>query len=316
MLWILFALLFAAITTPWAYRWGMQFAQMVATEDMSPLIESLGKSCRRAKFERYFSRCFMISAVLTLPLLMARVRSVRAASGVPLEPRVRVPWMSAVSQIGVGFLVAGGFLLATGMILNLAGAFTLKPNPPPIGALLQRSFVPAIAVSFLEEWIFRGVIFGLWLRYAKPLAACAGTSLFFAFVHFLAPAQGSFIGKPGSPTAGFVLLEKIMLHFVNLQFFITDFVTLFCIGMILAWARLRTGALWFPIGLHAGWIAAFKGFNMLHDKNTTSVLYPWGVGDSLKSGMVPLLALGVTAVVCHFVLKNFEPSRLSNHASR
>ena len=316
MLWILFALLFAAIAAPWAYRWGMRFARLVAAEEMSPLIESLGRSCRRAKFERYFSRCFMISALLTLPLLMARIRSVRVASGVPLEPRIRVPWMSAAAQVTVGCLVAGGFLLATGMILNLAGAYTLDPDPPPMGALLRRSFVPAIAVSLLEEWIFRGVILGLWLGSTKPLAACVGTSLFFAFVHFLAPAQGSFIGRPGSPTAGFELLEKILLHFANPQFFMTDFVTLFCIGMILAWARLRTGALWFPIGLHAGWIAAFKGFSMLHVTNTASALHPWGVGDSLKSGMVPLLALGVTAAVCHFVLKNFEPSRLSNHASR
>ena len=79
--------------------------------------------------------------------------------------------------------------------------------------------------------------------------------------------------------------------------------------MILARARLRTGALWFSIGLHAGWIAAFKGFNMLHRAVPVHELRPWGVGDSLRSGLLPMLALGVTAVVCHFVLQAISKQR-------
>jgi hypothetical protein len=35
-------------------------------------------------------------------------------------------------------------------------------------------------------------------------------------------------------------------------------------------------------------------------------LRPWGVGDSLRSGILPMLALGVTAIVCHFALKRFS----------
>lgn len=315
-MWVLMALLVAAVAAPWAYQWGNRFARVVAAEEMSAVFEWLGRACGRAKFERYFSRCFSISALLMLPVLLVRIRAIRAASGVPVEPRARVSWKSAVLQVGVGCLIAGGLLLATGMILNLAGAYTLEPRPPQFGELLRRSFVPAIGASLLEEWVFRGLILGLWLRFTRPLAACVGTSAFFAFLHFLGPKQGSFIGKPTSPTAGFELLEKILAQFANPQFFMTEFVTLFCIGMILAGARLRTGALWFSIGLHAGWIAAFKGFSMLHLANPASALYPWGVGDSLKTGLVPLVALGVTAAVCHFVLKNFEPSRALNPASR
>jgi membrane protease YdiL (CAAX protease family) len=316
VLWVLTALLVAAIAAPWAYHWGNRLARVAASQEMSAFSEWLGRACGRSKFERYFSRCFSISAVLMLPILLMRIRSLRASSGVPVAPRVRVPWKSAVLQVAVGCLIAGGLLLATGMILNLSGAYTLEPHPPKFGALLQRSFIPAIGASVLEEWVFRGLILGLWLRFTRPLAACVGTSVFFAFLHFLAPKQGSFIGRPRSPAAGFELLEKILAQFANPQFFMTEFVTLFCIGMILAWARLRTGALWFSIGLHAGWIAAFKGFSMLHLTNPASGLYPWGVGDSLKSGLVPLLALAVTAGICHFVLKRFEPSRGLNPASR
>jgi membrane protease YdiL (CAAX protease family) len=80
---------------------------------------------------------------------------------------------------------------------------------------------------------------------------------------------------------------------------------LFVVGWILAWARLRTGALWFSIGLHAGWVFAFKGFNMLYQAVEPHPLRPWGIGESLKSGMLPLLMLALTALVCRYALKPF-----------
>jgi membrane protease YdiL (CAAX protease family) len=30
------------------------------------------------------------------------------------------------------------------------------------------------------------------------------------------------------------------------------------LGLVLAWARLRTGSLWVPIGIHAAWVAVFR----------------------------------------------------------
>jgi membrane protease YdiL (CAAX protease family) len=203
-----------------------------------------------------------------------------------------------------------------GMILTALGAYLPTPNPPEFGKLLKRMLIPAVAASLLEEWLFRGLLLGLWLRFAKPLAASIGTSLLFAFVHFLAPPDGVVIANPASPFAGFELLGKILLHFTDPLFFVTDFATLFVIGMILATARLRTGALWFSIGLHAGWIAAFKGFNMLHRVVPVHELRPWGVGDSLRSGLLPMLALGLTAVICHFALRRFEKAGSLNLASR
>ena len=89
----------------------------------------------------------------------------------------------------------------------------------------------------------------------------------------------------------------------------TDFATLFVIGMILAWARLRTGSLWFPIGLHAGWIFAFKGYNLFYREVPSHALHPWALGDSLRSGLLPMLTLAVTAFCCHLVLRKFDAKR-------
>jgi hypothetical protein len=44
-------------------------------------------------------------------------------------------------------------------------------------------------------------------------------------------------------------------------------------------------------------------------------LRPWGIGSSLSSGLLPLLLLGITAIVCHFVMRRFPEGGLS-HASR
>jgi hypothetical protein len=55
---------------------------------------------------------------------------------------------------------------------------------------------------------------------------------------------------------------------------------------------------------------------MLHKAVPLHELRPWGVGDSLRSGMLPMLALGFTAVICHFALKRFEKPGSINHASR
>ncbi|MCU0753087.1 MAG: hypothetical protein MUC40_08725, partial [Akkermansiaceae bacterium] len=77
----------------------------------------------------------------------------------------------------------------------------------------------------------------------------------------------------------------------------------------------RTGALWFSIGLHAGWVAAFKGFNLFHVAVADHPLRPWGIGSGLSSGLMPLLMLAITVGVCHFAMRCFPANGLS-HASR
>jgi uncharacterized protein len=306
VLWILSALILAAAILPWVYQGGKAFGDYAQARDLPGYLESIGRSCRKAEIGRYFSRSLMFSVLVLLPLLLWRVRAIRDGKA---SPALRnVGWKRALVQLAVGCGIAAGILWGLGMVLEAAGAYTAKPVPP-LGKLLNKSVIPALVAAPLEEWLFRGLMLGLWLRFAKPLAACLGTSLFFAFVHFLSPPEGSVIADPAAALAGFELLGKILLHFAEPLFFVTDFATLFGIGMILAWARLRTGALWFSIGLHAGWILAFKAFNLLYRQVDGHPLQPWGIGESLKSGILPLLALGFTAWICHFAMRGFEARR-------
>jgi membrane protease YdiL (CAAX protease family) len=306
VLWVLCALLMAAVLAPWVYQGGKWLAAHGKANELPALLEGLATSCGRAKIDRFFDRCLLFSALITLPVLLKRIRSLRSNAKLPTDVPVRFSWPSAAAQIATGCIIAGGILWGVGFILDAAGAYVPKADHPAIGKLLPKIIIPAVAAPLVEEWVFRWLLLGLWLRFAKPAAACIGTSLLFAFVHFLKPPDGAAIADPAHALAGFELLGKILLHFTNPLFFVTDFATLFVVGLILAWARVRTGALWFSIGLHAGWVAAFKGFNLLYDDVDGHFLRPWGVGDSLRSGILPMLALGVTAIVCHFALKRFS----------
>jgi membrane protease YdiL (CAAX protease family) len=161
----------------------------------------------------------------------------------------------------------------------------------------------------VEEWLFRGLLLGLWLRYARPLTACIGASLLFAVLHFVEPPLGWRVLDPTHWLAGFSLLGGVLAHFTCGIFILTEFVPMLAVGLALAWARLRSGALWLPIGLHIGWIIALKGFIMTH--HYVAAKKPnelWlGIGD-LRTGLLPLVALAVTVLLCHFAIKRPDAS--------
>lgn len=315
VLWVVSVLVLAAGLAPWLYQAGKSLAMEVETNDLPAILEWLGAACGRADFSRYFGRALVAAAVVLLPFLCHRVRAVRAATGFHPAPGARLSWQSALGQVVTGCVIAAAVLWGLGMLLEALGAFVPKVKTLPPGRLLAKIVIPAVVVSLIEEWLFRGLLLGLWLRFSRPLVACVGTSFFFAFIHFLRLPEGESIANPAALLAGYELLGKILLHFAEPRFFVTDFATLFVIGMILAWARVRTGALWFSIGLHAGWILAFKGFNLLHCPVPGHSLQPWGVGISLRSGLFPMLSLAVTAAVCFFALRVFAARQPISRAS-
>lgn len=306
LIWVVGSLVMAAIIAPWMYQGGKWLAATAELRELPGFIESLAASCRRARIDRYYDRSLLLSALVLLPPLLRRIHRLRDAGEPMPEPRAGFSWPKGWLQIGIGFAIAGGLLWTLAMILDAAGAYTLKEQPPGAGRVLIKGVMPAIAAPLLEEWLFRGILLGLWLRFARPATAVIGSSLVFAFLHFLKPPDGYEVATPDHPLAGFELLGKILLHFGDPYFFVTDFAVLFVVGLILAWARLRTGALWFPVGLHAGWVFAFKCYNLFYEMTPDHPLRPWGIGESLRSGLLPLLTLALTALVCRHAMRPFS----------
>lgn len=306
VLWLIGTILLAAILFPWIYQLGQTFAGYGANHELSPeILEDWSNSARRADLGTYFSRSLYASVLILIPCLILRLKALRKTAGVPptrIALSHRESWKKRITQLFSALIIAAGILWLLGWGLKNAGVFALDSDPPNSAKLIKKALLPALFGSIIEEWLFRGLLLGIWLRIFKPKAALLTVSFIFAFVHFLTPPEHAALAEPSAPFAGFQMLGLIFGHFLNPQFIAAEFLVLFVIGLILGATRIRTGSLWFPIGLHAGWILAFKSFNLLH-VDTPSPLRPLWIGESLRSGLLPLAALLVTAVVCHFTLK-------------
>ena len=303
LLWVAASLVVAAMIAPWLYQAGKGFGEMVAARGLAGLAGWLGAACQRATFGRFFKRSLLLAAVLLMPLLFRRLRGLRRAGERLLPAGAPMSWPRGASQALLGLVLAAAVVWGLGALAQALGAFTPYPAGPGAKRVLLQAVVPAAAAAVVEEWLFRGLLLGLWLRVAGPLVAGLGSSLVFAMLHFLGPKSTADVADPGAALAGFRQLGAILLRFTEPGVFAAEFLTLFTVGAILALARLRTGRLWLGIGLHCGWIIAFKLHNLSYVKVAAGPLNPWWIGGSLRTGLLPLAALGLTAGLCHVVLQ-------------
>ncbi|MEI7955278.1 MAG: CPBP family glutamic-type intramembrane protease [Verrucomicrobiota bacterium] len=303
LLWLVASLLVAAVISPWLYQAGKGFGDWVAAQGYAGTAGWLGVACQRAPFGRFFKRSMLLAALLLLPLLFRRLRRLRQPGEPLLPPNTPMSQSRGACQALLGLGLAMAIVAGLGAMLHMLGVFTPYPMVPGAKHLLLQVVVPAAAVALVEEWLFRGLLLGLWLRVARPLTACLGSSLVFAFLHFLSSRPGAGIAEPSTALAGFRQLADILMRFSEPRVVAADFLTLFTVGFILALARMRTGRLWLSVGMHCGWVIAFKTHNLSYMKVPDGPFSPWWIGESLRSGLLPLAALGLTAGLCHLVLQ-------------
>ena len=233
-------------------------------------------------FHRYFSRSVQVAAlVLIWPLMKSlRVRSLREFGLVP-DPR-------PLRDLGAG-IISGLFGMALfSAVQLLSGASLLDPAwVADLQKSLPRVLLTATAVSVLEEFLFRGVLFGFFRQFLETRMAIFFSSALFALVHF----AGLPSGDPSAPShwwSGLEMATRMVGGFTPTSLTFHAFLILFTAGALLAWLTARTGALWAPIGLHAAWIFCQQAFNSVA---SFSVSPPEGllplIGPSQCKGMVP-----------------------------
>lgn len=307
ILWLAASLILAAVLTPTLYEAGKNFAQSAETRDYPAIIESIAGSAERAKPGRFFGNALLVSAMALLPLLIRRVKSLPRNPQADKHALRKSRWGTRLAHLTGGLIVGAASLGLLGLVLDMTGAAVPDASPVSAGRFFSKAFVPALGAGVIEELLFRGLILGLWLRACSVRAAWIGCSVMFAFVHFLSPPKGMEIADPRSWHAGFEVLGGTLRHFTDPIFFVTDFATLALLGLILGWCRLRTFSLWLPIGLHAGLVLALKTFSMMRDLDPSSPLNPWFIGNDLKSGILPLAALGLCFACCAVIVRLFPP---------
>jgi membrane protease YdiL (CAAX protease family) len=157
-------------------------------------------------------------------------------------------------------------------------------------------FVGALLVGFIEEGLFRGMLFGALRRSVGFWGGAVISSLIYSAVHFAKPKPpvGAVYGHWYS---GLDLIPQLF-NTVDLgPHFFPLALTLFFLGMVLCAFYQRTGSLYVSIGLHAGlvWLMRIGGY--FFERNEARLPWLFGGGDVVSKSYIALFVMGAFTLV-------------------
>jgi len=266
----------SALLAPWAFKpfhaWEVQRWQ-----SQHPTADSI----HAPRFGRVFDRVLLVIAGVGLWPLLRRLGI--HSWGEIGYPRAKNWWR----HVGLGFLLGIGSLAVAGGMAILLGTTTLEMGIREGAYLVQlRNFaVTAVMVALIEETFFRGAVQGALQRAMNPLVALVLTSAIYSAVHFLKPPSADIPAEAVGWTSGFDHLGRVFSQFWRVPGVGLGFITLWLAGSILGHAFTETKGLYFPIGLHAGWVLAFKSYASWGGGNLTESVMTWPVLLILLAGV-------------------------------
>ena len=239
-------------------------------------------------FARVYDRVF---EVLLVAGVLASWRRLDLGSATDIGFR-RHAWARELARglaIGLAGLAVG--LAAAALLGGLVPALRFPPGKTLRKALLGAGAAVAIAVG--EETLFRGIVLRRVRRDAGDVLAVAATTLVYAAVHVI--RARSFAG----PVHLWSGVQQTSVLFAPLASgaALPQVIGLSLLGILLAVARLRSGALWLPIGIHAAFVAAFRVGRLFFEIRPAPA---WLVGTGwppLVGGVAGWIAVGVAALL-------------------
>ena len=281
---------------------------LLLTVLLSPWVAALWNSIIEARpqwqgyrypFSNIFGRFFMVVGVI----LFFSCRSLLKIQSLSQLGITR--FRDGYKDLFCGSLIALGSLITIAFLMSLLEIF-IPYFRLSLSTALERSLkalLAALTVGFLEEIFFRGVIFKGLLEDWRPAAAFAVSSLFYAGIHFLKPADD--ISLAGiDPWAGIRYLIGAFQPFLDLVTLLPGLFGLFLIGIVLSYAFLRTGSLYLSIGLHAGWVFALKSIRVYGDFRREELGWLFGSSDpKLVSGVAGWIAIVAVGVIIHWITR-------------
>jgi CAAX protease family protein len=288
-LFLLVSLIVTVVISPWiAVAWD-RFA--AARPSLEPY---------RYSFSRIFDRCFLVTSIL-LFFPFRRFLKIGSAAQIGLAPRNR-----AGRDIAIGFACAVGsmaVLLALMAIGDLYRFYFRLPFGESIGRILS-ALLSGFAVAFLEEIFFRGIFFKEILQQGKIVRAFLVANLLYSAVHFVRPESG-FRLDGYNPLGGLRYLVLSFQPFLDLPEVLPGLIGLFCIGVVLSYAVLRTDTLFLSMGLHAGWVFSIKTVRVFGDYTGNDLGWLFGsTPPKIVSGVIPWLGILTVGLLIHIVTRN------------
>lgn len=256
----------------------------------------------RFPFERVLSRIVMIFAFLGVAYLIGGDFKALVRYGFTADKK----WYR---WLGRGLLLGISTLLAIEFFETFLGAFKIgiwvKANRIP--ERLFKAFLTGLLVGTTEEFFFRGFVF---LSLAKRIGwkrSFVLTNVFYALVHF-------FRGTKQVWTSPDVLDSfRVMLHWFTLmargQDLLPQFIGLLLFGCILSYAFTKSGALYLPIGIHAGAVFVLKADALFFSGTGPRPVWLYG-GKDFSAGLIGWLFLLGLFIVLYQSFRAAPPRRL------
>ena len=161
------------------------------------------------------------NAVILVAMLAIYKLAIRRLGEAPHDD---LPAKGALTKLGIGILV--GFLLMTASVAVAALLGIYHPLGQGDGSQLTHALIAgAVMPAFVEELLFRGILFRWIEQFAGSWVALLLNALLFGGVHILNPGATWFSSLAIATEA----------------------------GLLLGGAYMLTRSLWLPIGLHAAW---------------------------------------------------------------
>lgn len=291
-LYLISVLLLTSLLSPWVYALWDLF--------LGPWLAALTEwQDYRYPFSKIFNRLFMILAIsLFFPCRrLLKIGSMRQLGLQSMREGYR--------DLLKGFSIALISIIFLGAAMGLAEVFTIYFRLP-FSVGLERSvkaIFAAITVGFLEEIFFRGMIFKGLLEDWRPTGAFVGSSLFYSAIHFVKPAQKSYL-EGLDPLAGFSHLIHTFEQFLNPLSILPGLVGLFLLGMLLSYAFFRTNSLYLSMGLHAGLVFGVKTIRVYGNYTREDLGWIFGSSDpKIISGIAAWILIAAIGVFIHSITR-------------
>lgn len=336
-------LLLGALLAPPLYWGGKWLAEIIVSfkQAETPVIGWIGHKLTAHQFDSYYNRAFLVSALGLLWPFLRWMRLSGDPMGLEKNPS-RLRDVVAGFLMAAGFLAVMALLLiwwgAYAVAENIAWRQILPRAmlSAVAVALLEewvfRGIFLGVALRASRPWVAIVIVSALFsilhltkapdiivqdpqmqetanaVRKGKTWPAIIDELAIrpAAFDWMTDPAYAQFAPSHIHWGSGFAMTAAIFKKNSRPALFLSEFLTLFAIGCILARARCKTRSLWLPIGLHAGWIFANTLFMGLTKETARLIGGKYDVvlggtnipliGRELKIGLLPLGVLFVTAV--------------------
>ena len=209
-------------------------------------------------FPRIFNRCLLVFAFPTAIFFQKKIRK-KPFSEIGLSDGGY-----AIREIARGVFLSFVSLLAVTLVSMAFGFSTVEFHPPPHMRKIFNYVLASVLTAFFEEFFFRGLLFKVLSDdYSVPLSLGISSGIY-SFAHFVRPffTQGA-----------------------DFSLFYTEIVGLFLFGLLLSYAFYRTGSLYFPMGLHGGFVLLLKLDGILINRLTREPAWVFGK-ERLVGGVV------------------------------